>query len=61
MNLIGCLDTPSQGQYWLNGHKVSELNDDELARIHEGSSLLYFRARFSTVSMLSNTTHDLGS
>jgi putative ABC transport system ATP-binding protein len=33
MNLIGCLDSPSQGQYWLNGHKVSELNDDELARI----------------------------
>jgi putative ABC transport system ATP-binding protein len=33
MNLIGCLDTPSKGQYWLNGHLVSELNDDELARI----------------------------
>jgi len=33
MNLIGCLDTPSQGRYWLNGHDVSELNDDELARI----------------------------
>ena len=33
MNLIGCLDTPSQGKYWLNGHLVSELNDDELARI----------------------------
>jgi putative ABC transport system ATP-binding protein len=33
MNLIGCLDTPSQGQYWLNGHQVSELTDDELARI----------------------------
>jgi putative ABC transport system ATP-binding protein len=33
MNLIGCLDSPSQGQYWLNGHDVSELNDDELARI----------------------------
>jgi putative ABC transport system ATP-binding protein len=33
MNLIGCLDTPSRGQYWLNGHLVSELNDDELARI----------------------------
>ena len=33
MNLIGCLDTPSQGQYWLNGHLVSELNDVELARI----------------------------
>lgn len=33
MNLIGCLDTPTQGHYWLNGHPVSELNDDELARI----------------------------
>jgi putative ABC transport system ATP-binding protein len=33
MNLIGCLDSPTQGQYWLNGHNVSELNDDELARI----------------------------
>ena len=33
MNLIGCLDTPSSGEYWLNGQKVSDLNDDELARI----------------------------
>jgi len=33
MNLLGCLDSPSQGKYWLNGHDVSELNDDELARI----------------------------
>ena len=33
MNLIGCLDTPSKGRYWLNGHDVSALNDDELARI----------------------------
>jgi len=33
MNLIGCLDSPTEGQYWLNGHLVSELNDDELARI----------------------------
>jgi len=33
MNLIGCLDTPSSGKYWLNDHLVSELNDDELARI----------------------------
>ncbi len=33
MNLIGCLDTPSKGKYWLNGQLVSELNDDELARI----------------------------
>ena len=33
MNLIGCLDTPTGGEYWLNSQKVSELNDDELARI----------------------------
>ncbi len=33
MNLIGCLDSPSTGRYWLNEHDVSELNDDELARI----------------------------
>ena len=33
MNLIGCLDSPTQGQYWLNGQQVSELDDDELARI----------------------------
>jgi len=33
MHLIGCLDTPTQGSYWLNGNLVSELDDDELARI----------------------------
>ena len=33
MNLIGCLDTPTGGQYWLNGGLVSELTDDELARV----------------------------
>jgi putative ABC transport system ATP-binding protein len=33
MNLIGCLDSPTRGEYWLNGHRVSELEDDELARI----------------------------
>ena len=33
MNLIGCLDTPTKGRYWLNGNLVSELDDDELARI----------------------------
>jgi putative ABC transport system ATP-binding protein len=33
MNLIGCLDTPSAGEYWLNHQKVSELGDDALARI----------------------------
>jgi len=33
MNLIGCLDTPTAGEYWLNGQKVSDLTDDQLARI----------------------------
>jgi len=33
MNLIGCLDTPSQGTYLLNGKEVSTMKDDELARI----------------------------
>ncbi len=33
MNLIGCLDSPSGGEYWLNGYRVSELGDDALARI----------------------------
>src|SRR5579883_1006162 len=33
MNLIGCLDTPTRGEYWLNGRLVSELSDDELAYI----------------------------
>ena len=33
MNLIGCLDTPSAGEYWLNGQQVSDLDDDQLARI----------------------------
>ena len=33
MNMIGCLDTPTGGQYWLNGTLVSELSEDELARV----------------------------
>jgi putative ABC transport system ATP-binding protein len=33
MNLIGCLDTPTSGEYWLNGRAVSELTDDELAAV----------------------------
>ena len=33
MNLIGCLDTPTRGQYYINGRLVSDMNDDELARI----------------------------
>jgi len=33
MNLIGCLDSPTKGNYWINGNMVSEMSDDELARI----------------------------
>ena len=33
MNLIGCLDTPSKGRYWLNSKLVSDMDDDELAGI----------------------------
>jgi putative ABC transport system ATP-binding protein len=33
MNLIGCLDSPTKGNYWINGHLVSDMTDDELARI----------------------------
>ncbi len=33
MNMIGCLDSPSKGEYWLNGRMVSQMDDDELAHI----------------------------
>lgn len=33
MNLIGCLDSPSKGDYWINGNLVSDMSDDDLARI----------------------------
>jgi putative ABC transport system ATP-binding protein len=33
MNIIGCLDTPSQGEYYLNGKEVSKMSEDELAEI----------------------------
>lgn len=33
MNLIGCLDTPSEGEYWLNDHNVGEMTDDQLAKV----------------------------
>jgi putative ABC transport system ATP-binding protein len=33
MNLLGCLDTPTEGKYWLNGRLVSEMSDDQLAAV----------------------------
>ena len=37
MNLLGCLDTPSSGRYWLAGRDVARLSDDELARVRNHS------------------------
>src|SRR6201992_2576188 len=44
MNLIACLDTPSQGKYCLNAQLVSELDDDELARIRNKEIGFVFQA-----------------
>jgi putative ABC transport system ATP-binding protein len=33
MNVVGCLDTPTAGEYWLNGTLVSKMSDDQLARV----------------------------
>ena len=33
MNMLGCLDTPTGGRYWLNGHEASRMKDDDLARV----------------------------
>src|ERR1700750_986787 len=52
MNLIGCLDTPSKGTYMLNGHRVSELNDDELARIRNREICFVFQ----TFNLLARAT-----
>jgi putative ABC transport system ATP-binding protein len=52
MNLIGCLDTPTQGKYWLNGRLVSELSDDELAYIRNKEIGFVFQ----TFNLLSRAT-----
>jgi putative ABC transport system ATP-binding protein len=52
MNLIGCLDTPSKGKYWLNGQLVSELDDDQLARIRNKEIGFVFQ----TFNLLSRAT-----
>jgi putative ABC transport system ATP-binding protein len=52
MNLIGCLDTPSRGRYWLNRQLVSDLNDDELARIRNKEIGFVFQ----TFNLLSRAT-----
>src|SRR5690348_14421954 len=44
MNLIGCLDSPTKGNYWLAGRLVSELDDDELAYIRNKEIGFVFRS-----------------
>src|SRR5216110_1926498 len=52
MNLIGCLDSPSSGKYWLAGRLVSELDDDELAYIRNKEIGFVFQ----TFNLLSRAT-----
>src|SRR5258706_293220 len=52
MNLIGCLDSPSSGLYYLNGNLVSDMDDDELARIRNKEIGFVFQ----TFNLLSRAT-----
>ena len=52
MNIIGCLDVPTDGEYWLNDEDVSSLNDDELARIRNKEIGFVFQ----TFNLLSRAT-----
>jgi putative ABC transport system ATP-binding protein len=52
MNMLGCLDTPTAGRYWLNGQTVSELKDDELAMVR--NQLIGFV--FQTFNLLPRAT-----
>jgi putative ABC transport system ATP-binding protein len=52
MNLIGCLDTPTAGQYWLNGLEVSKMSDDQLARVRNKEIGFVFQ----TFNLLSRAT-----
>src|SRR4026207_2410100 len=44
MNTIGCLDSPDDGEYWLNGKLVSKMNDRELARVRQKEVGVIFQA-----------------
>ncbi len=52
MNLIGCLDSPSKGEYWINNNLVSDMTDDELAHIRNKEIGFVFQ----TFNLLSRAT-----
>jgi len=52
MNVLGCLDTPTSGEYWINEHEVSQLSDDDLAYIRNK----YIGFIFQNYNLLSNLT-----
>ncbi len=52
MNLIGCLDTPTAGEYWLNGQLVSSMSDDALARVRNKDIGIVFQ----TINLLPRAT-----
>jgi putative ABC transport system ATP-binding protein len=52
MNVIGCLDTPDAGDYWLNGQEISKLRDAELARVRNREIGFVFQ----TFNLLNRTT-----
>ncbi len=52
LNLIGCLDTPTSGHYWLGGEEVSKLDDNDLARIRNRQIGFVFQ----TFNLLPRTT-----
>src|SRR5450756_1900111 len=64
MNLIGCLDTPTKGLYYINGNLVSEMSDDELARgsrlnVWKTKPISRLRMRASSSSLISLTRFPL--
>ena len=52
MNIIGCLDTPTRGEYWLNGKSVSAMNEKQLARVRNTEIGFVFQ----TFNLLPRTT-----
>lgn len=52
MNILGCLDKPSRGEYWLDGESVADLDDDELARIRAKKIGFVFQ----TFNLIARTT-----